>query len=553
MADNDGHGLDEAAGAGSPRGARRKTQRPPLERNGTPEAEPLRATVDAVFRQDQIVADAFKENLKARTLVSQAIAKRAATAFKDFSPSNRSMDERSERTYLSPKDDLPKTLEAVAKESARALKQADGNRGIRLTRTAALERLLEDKPSERASTIGRIPHADLVEYVMDRLGTTSAPAASARFAATAICGVDDEIEARLGQIENGQPVEPPADSDTGTNTDGDTNDAAPEADVDEPTTDEVVKAKVTLLMDTVVSPEKPIRIDPPEHPVDAKVIQSSIKTFELRDGPADVTSYHDFNSLQIAFRHVWTEVFDTELEALGKELYQEFVKLKDFSGLDNGKDDPITTVEDLARLIADVKELSKLTQGELPGGSGSGNGSGIGVPAGRSDLRDDPLYQALTGSFIGNDVAQAVFNPLGFGVDLLANIFAGTQQITWALLENGRLPGGIDEITATFEENAVTAGTVEIVLTTSAAAGTWKGIDFTELDTSGRAVDVRKISNHPQDTNKMQLSTQRVKNGVLTFGKEITFQIHKAHYFLTDLDEKLKDRTRVTFNWQKDK
>ena len=177
---------------------------------------------------------------------------------------------------------------------------------------------------------------------MDRLGTTSAPVASARFAATATCGVDDEIEARLGQIENGQPVAPPADSDTGTNTDGDTNDAAPEADVDEPTTDEVVKAKVTLLMDTVVSPEKPIRIDPPEHPVDAKVIQSSIKSFELRDGPADVTSYHDFNSLQIAFRHVWTEVFDTELEALGKELYQEFVKLKDFSGLDNGKDDPIT-------------------------------------------------------------------------------------------------------------------------------------------------------------------------------------------------------------------
>ena len=78
-------------------------------------------------------------------------------------------------------------------------------------------------------------------------------------------------------------------------------------------------------------------------------------------------------------------------------------------------------------------------------------------------------------------------------------------------------------MTATFEQNAVTAGTVEIVLTTSAEAGTWKGIDFTELDTSGRTVDVRKISNHPQDTNKMRLSTQRVKNGVLTFGKEITF------------------------------
>jgi hypothetical protein len=31
------------------------------------------------------------------------------------------------------------------------------------------------------------------------------------------------------------------------------------------------------------------------------------------------------------------------------------------------------------------------------------------------------------------------------------------------------------------------------------------------------------------------------------------FGAHKAHYFLIGLDEKLKDRTRVTFNWEKDK
>jgi hypothetical protein len=520
-----------------------------------PEGEPLRATVDAVFRNEQIVADAFKENLKARTVASEAIAKRAERAFREFSPSGYSKKERAERTYLAPQDDLPKTLEAVAKESARALKQADSNRGIRLTRTAALERLLENKRGDGAATIGTIGHAELVRYVMDRVATTPAPVASARSAATATCSVDDEVEERLGQIENGQPAVAEADTEDDTHAGG-TDEDAPEADAGdgELSTEDVVKAKVTLLMDTVVSPEKPIRIDPPEHPVDEKVIQSSIKTFELRDGPADVTSYHDFNSLQIAFRHVWTEVFDTELEALGKELYQEFVKLKDFSGLDTGKDDPISTVEDLARLIADVKELSKLTQGELPGGSGSGrDGTGRDVPAGRGDLRDDPLYQALTGSFLDNDVAQAVLNPLGFGIDLLANVFAGMQQITWTFLEEGRLPGGIDVITATFEEDAVTAGTVEIVLTTSAAAGTWKGIDFTELDTSGRPVDVRKISNHPQDTDTMRLSTQRAKNGVLAFGKEITFGIHKAHYFLADLDEKLKDRTRVTFNWQKDK
>ena len=551
MADDDGHGADGPAAARRVRGARRPAAPADAAAAGVPGGQPLRATVDAVFRNEQIVADAFKENLKARTLASEAIAKRAEKVFKEFSPSGYSKDERGARTYLSPKDELPKTLEAVAKESARTLKQADRNRGIRLTRTAALERLLEDKRGERAATIGTIGHADLVEYVMDRLGTTPAPVASAQ-AATAVCSVDDEVEERLGQIENGQPAAPAAD----TADDEETDDDGPEDDAGdgELSTEELVKAKVTLLMDTVVSPEKPIRIDPPEHPVDEKVIQSSIKTFELRDGPADVTSYHDFNRLQIAFRHVWTEVFDTELEALGKELYQEYVKLKDFSGLDDGKDDPISTVEDLARLIADVKELSTLTQGELPGGSAfGGNGSGRAGPAGAGDLRDDPLYKALTGSFIDNDVAQAVLNPLGFGIDFLANVFAGMQQITWAFLEDGRLPGGIDVVTATFEENAVTAGTVEIVLTTSAAAGTWKGIDFTELDTSGRTVDVRKISNHPQDTHRMQVSTQRAKNGVLSFGKEITFGYHKAHYFLTDLDEKLKDRTRVTFNWQKDK
>ena len=187
VADDDGHGVDGAAAARNVRRARRPAARALAAADGVPGGQPLRATVDAVFRNEEIVAEAFKENLKARTLASEAIAKRAEKAFKDFSPSGYSKEERAERTYLAPTDDLPKTVAAVAKESARALKQADKNRGIRLTRTAALERLLEDKRGERAATIGTIDHVDLVEYVMDRLGTTPAPVASARFSATATC------------------------------------------------------------------------------------------------------------------------------------------------------------------------------------------------------------------------------------------------------------------------------------------------------------------------------------------------------------------------------
>ena len=73
-------------------------------------------------------------------------------------------------------------------------------------------------------------------------------------------------------------------------------------------------------------------------------------------------------------------------------------------------------------------------------------------------------------------------------------------------------------------------------------------------------MNVFKIANDPRDRGagseqlqRLPLSTQQVRNGVLKFGKEIMFGIHKAHYFLIDLDEKLKDRTRVTFNWEKDK
>jgi hypothetical protein len=52
----------------------------------------------------------------------------------------------------------------------------------------------------------------------------------------------------------------------------------------------------------------------------------TVNLFSLCGGPADVTSYHDFHSVQIAFEHVWTEVFDKELEGLGKKLYTEVVK-----------------------------------------------------------------------------------------------------------------------------------------------------------------------------------------------------------------------------------
>ena len=523
---------------------------------GAVETEPIRATVNAIFDNDRIISESVKENLKARTEAADAIAERAKKAFAAFSPSNVLPEEREERTYLAPGDKLIDALEFVATKGAQDLRHAEPGRGIRLERTPELDKLIKNKKGEGSATIGTIDLDDLLGYVTTRLeaGITVPPSDPL----VAACSADTEAERRLKEIETQKPGHHAPTVDTvgspnGGGSNGTEHTLPP---------GEFVKSKARLLMDSAVSPEHQIRIDPPGR-VDEKDVAKSLDTFELRDGPSDVTSYHDFNTLQIAFRHVWTEVFDRELERMGRELFEEYVKLKDFAGLDDGKDEPISTIDDLSRLIGEIQDISRITSAELPGGKTTGrDGTAPNGAAGAKDMRDNLIYDVLTGGFIEDDTLRWILNPAGAAADFLGDLFAGKQQVSWSSFGSDRLlPGGIDRIDATFEENAVEAGTIEIVLTTSADAATWKGIDFTELDQTGRPVNVFKIANDPRDRgvwdpnnyNRLPLYTQQVRNGILEFGKEIMFGAHKAHYFLIGLDEKLKDRTRVTFNWEKDK
>ncbi|MBI5751725.1 MAG: hypothetical protein HZA59_06210 [Hydrogenophilales bacterium] len=53
----------------------------------------------------------------------------------------------------------------------------------------------------------------------------------------------------------------------------------------------------------------------------------------LPSGPADVTAFHDFHQLQIAFEHVWTEAFDERLKGRVHELYESIVKLHEEFGV----------------------------------------------------------------------------------------------------------------------------------------------------------------------------------------------------------------------------
>jgi hypothetical protein len=58
-----------------------------------------------------------------------------------------------------------------------------------------------------------------------------------------------------------------------------------------------------------------------------KNVCESVNQFALCGGPADVTAYHDFQSLEIAFEHVWTELFDEGLLLKAKSLYEQYIML----------------------------------------------------------------------------------------------------------------------------------------------------------------------------------------------------------------------------------
>ena len=68
-------------------------------------------------------------------------------------------------------------------------------------------------------------------------------------------------------------------------------------------------------------------------------------------------------------------IFDAQLENLGRDLYREYVKLKDFSGA-TGPDLTVGSADDLRRLMDEVKKLSQIVQDDIPDdlrGNGSTN------------------------------------------------------------------------------------------------------------------------------------------------------------------------------------
>ncbi len=83
-----------------------------------------------------------------------------------------------------------------------------------------------------------------------------------------------------------------------------------------------ILSNVQKMLVDMSSPESLLAPDKKELPrrPDAAVIQESVGAFSMKRGPAESPSFFDFHSLEIAFPHVWKQVFDKSLLAIVEKL-----------------------------------------------------------------------------------------------------------------------------------------------------------------------------------------------------------------------------------------
>jgi hypothetical protein len=489
--------------------------------------------VSEVFRKEAALRSTLTENLRPLRVESEAITARVDKAFEGFDPSPFSADERSRRHFVRNGTDPIRTLENVITSGVDAIRSADVERTIALRATPELKGLIQEVPGSTDPSHGVADLGPLIDYIIKK-STGSALGTEPAYAA---CNAELEAEKILGTIEG-----PAGDAN------GNGGAATPAAsDLEELDADELVEGSVRVQMGSATAPEARLAYGSmPKIPNDANsdaAQEEVLQSFELRPGASDVTSYHDFHTLQIAFAHVWSQVFDGQLTQLGRELYQEYVKLKAFVGSEE-EDLRISTVDDLARLMEEITKLSHTVQTEIPSDLYDHEGPSQGANGPKS------VTQVLS------DVAKGGVAVLTGGVSL---------AIEWAINEiskigektvirwedfPGPFPPRTDTIEVSFNYNVAPTGTVELRLRTDPGSS-WRGVELKLWDeAAGRFLNGPGISNGQQYDATLPVATSLLPNGVLVFSSQQSPGNNPERYLLRDVEHRLPEGTRVTFYWK---
>lgn len=119
----------------------------------------------------------------------------------------------------------------------------------------------------------------------------------------------------------------------------------------------LIENRIRNLYERTTSPEGEIHFNTPSRTT-AEQLEHERNAFQLRGGPADNASFHDFHQLQIAFENVWQEIFDNGVNKIASELYEKIVQLQhEYSGQGFEGD----TLEELKSLItsASIENIEK--------------------------------------------------------------------------------------------------------------------------------------------------------------------------------------------------
>lgn len=480
------------------------------------------AVIDAAFTQRAGLEQALTTNLAPAAAASAKVAARVTAAFANFSPSEYSKAELARRNHVFATTDPSEMQRSVVKRYVDS-GLASSKAGVMTLRT--------DSELGTIKKDNKIPLDALLDYLASKqTGSYEFSASSA----LATCSARSQAQALVASIGTA----PAAGGDSGSG-------AKPAATKD---VTEIVSDSVNVQMATATSPEMKLSYDAIPDPGNSD--QAVQLGFELRPDPTTVTSYHDFTTLQIAFEHVWSQLFDSQLKSVGKELYGEYVQLKALSG-STAPDPTIDTLDDLGNLLTEIRGLSQFVQTATPSVLGVATST---TPTNSSSLSDDLMQIGAAAATGGASVL--------FDMALKALVTAGQKPlITWNDLKTGNpLPGHNDHIVASFEYSVVAPGSVEFALMTDTNSAL-KQVAFQYWDQASNSFsNFLNISNKDKmiatDANdashfmarSVPIPLSLIRTGCFEFDSQDTFGL-LGRYTLANLTDQLLDGSRVTFYW----
>lgn len=500
----------------------------------------LRAEVDAAFRQSADLRQSITDNLAPLRAKAEKASERVKKAFEDWNPVQLSEEDRHRGLYVPPDKDTSKTLKTVIESSVGAMRTADAGGAIRLRNSRELKQITKHPRNGAGAAHGVVELGRLVDLLYSK-----------RTAYSLVSNpVYTRCKAELDAEEVLSTVAKTAEEKT-------VDESAVERSAKARETAQYVKDSVHRQMDPATAPEAQFK-----YGTVAKIPNASnededqkklLSTFQLRPGPSDVTSYHDFHTLQIAFANVWTKLFDGELEALGRELYTNYVDLKEFTGSAD-PDIKVSTLNDLRRLMAEISKLSQFVQEDVPNSLRPEGGRTDGATLKPGDVAKGAAFVATGGA--------SLF--IEWAINELVKLGNRPVKVTWANfpLKLNEPKGNTIELQPP-ELNGAYPGTVQIALETDANSYK-KRIVFQQWDAdTGRQIYSAEIQNFgaghaaergPTGTivDRLLLNPVQLTSGTLKFisEDEILNEVLLGRYVLGHLPDVLKERTKVTFRWK---